>query len=425
MEQSKRILYFILYWVLYSGLISIYIVRSEIIQIIPDIALIVLLFKKNTFNFSKAINYIGKIPFIFLLLFLIIGSISAIINLVPFTSYLWLLHYYIRYWILLICVISIFNRKDVVKSKLILYKAAIINIILCIIQNIMGITGDDLGGTFAGGNSEIALLIIAVTIIGSTDYANKILSLSKALFILIGFFLIAILGEIKFLYFMIPITICISYMLCRSFSIKQILILILITILFVPIMKFALSIYYNDDYINFVFDAKAMQNELRTAHNFKENGMNRSTTIEITSKYILNNEFELTLGKGIGNGAASSLFQSETFSKYKDYNYQVFTPSYIMVETGAIGFLLYCSIYGYFLVYFIKYYYKYKDKRIRHWASYGITTSLMTGMFIWYNAHPIFNYLLYYFLFSLYIIAIKQRKKELYSLSRINKSKSF
>lgn len=322
----------------------------------------------------------------------------------------------------MICVISIFNRKDVVKSKFILYKAAIINIILCIIQNIMGITGDDLGGTFAGGNSEIALLIIAVTIIGSTDYANKILSLSKALFILIGFFIIAILGEIKFLYFMIPITACISYLLFRNLSIKNISIFLLAAISFVPIMKSALSLYYEEDYINFVFDTEAMQNELKSAHNFKENGMNRSTSIKITNSYILNDRLELLIGKGIGGGSASTLFPSETFLKYKDTNYNIFTPSYIMVETGWIGFIIYCITYLTITFRFIGIHTKLTDKRLKCWTTYGIVACLMTGMFIWYNSHPIFNYLLFHFFFAICFIAIKGNNKKELSINRYKTS---
>ena len=410
MKQDKKSLYFIFYWVLYSGLISVYFIRSEFISILPDILLLFLLLKRIAFKPMQIKQCLGIwIPLCFNL-FLLFGSLSSVLNYVSFPAYLWVLHYYVRYWFLFFCMYSIFDVGDAQRIKSIFYKAAYINICLCILQVMMGVRGDTLGGTFAGGNAEIALLIIIMTIIGSCDYFYGRLSIKKALFLLFGFFFIAILGEIKFLYFIIPLCIYISYVLIRRFSMKQIIVLVIIIFVFVPVMKGVLSLYYDDNYVEFVFNKEQMRDNLRVAHTGGERGMNRGTAIEIVTTYILRDDWNLLLGKGIGGGSSSSLFASDVYFKYKDTNYFNFTLAYVLVETGWIGLILFCAVYVFLLLRFWGIYLKSKDSQIKYWAVCGIVGSVMTGALIWYNALVIFAYFVFFFFFALCFLSIRDRK---------------
>lgn len=409
MKQDKRLIYYILYWVLYSGLISIYLFRHELLNIIADVILIILILRGHSFRVKNINKYIDNKVLFFILLFLITGTISSVINLVPITSYMWVLHFYIRYWILLVCICNTFNFKDVLKVKKIFYNAAIFNIILCIIQVAMGIKGDLLGGSFAGGNAEIALLIMIITIMGSCDYFRGNLKKSKALLLIIGFMYISIVGEIKFLYFMIPLFIGLSYILIKKFSIKNIIILALSSILFVPSMKYILSFYYDDSYIEFVFNVDEVEEHLHQAHTGGERGINRATSIEIVSTYILQNTHDFLIGKGIGSGSSSSLFSSEIYRNFKDTNYYNFAPSYLLVETGWIGSISYYMVYIMMLTLFYKKYRSTNNEESKYWASCGILATLMTGAFIWYNILPIFTYYIFFFFFSICFVALNEK----------------
>lgn len=420
MRLDKKILYFILYWILYSGLIEIYIIRTPFIPIVADFLLIILLIKRTAFKASQIKKCLGHVIPIIIYLFITLGTISSLLNLITVPTYLWGLHYYIRYWILLICAYRTFNKHDVLKIKRILYKATFINIILCIIQVAMGIKGDPLGGTFSGGNAEIALLIIMMTIIVSCDYFYKYISLKKALLIVCGFLFIAILGEIKFLYFVIPLCMYGCYTFIKKGSIKPIIILIILFFTFIPIMKGVLSLYYDENYVEMVFDENKIDENIHSAHNFQERGMNRGTSVQIVTTYILKNKYDLLFGKGIGAGSASSLFSSSIYQEFRDTNYYNFTLAYVLVECGWIGLILFCLTYAFLFLHFFRIYLTYTDSQIKYWTICGSLGSVMTGMLIWYNAEVLFAFYIYFFFYSICFIAIRERKQFLRDQIKIN-----
>lgn len=422
MKLDKKILYLILYWILYSGLIEIYIIRTRtpLIPIIADFLLITLLLKRTAFKVSQIKKCLGHVIPTIIYLFITLGTISSLLNLITVPTYLWGLHYYIRYWILLICAYKTFDEHDVLKIKCILYRATLINIILCIIQVAMGIKGDLLGGTFSGGNAEIALLIIMMTIIVSCDYFYKYISLKKALFIVCGFLFIAILGEIKFLYFVIPLCIYGSYIFIKRFSIKPIIIFIILFFTFIPIMKGVLSLYYDRNYVEMVFDEDKIDENIHSAHNFQERGMNRGTSIQIVMTYILKNKHDLLFGKGIGAGSASSLFSSSIYQEYHDTNYYNFTLAYVLVECGWIGLILFCLTYTFLFLHFFRNYLKYTDSQIKYWTICGSLGSIMTGMLIWYNAEVLFEFYIFFFFYTICYVATRERKRFLRNQIKIN-----
>lgn len=427
MKQDKRILYFIIYWIIYSGLIAIYLFRNELLNFVADLGVVVLLLRGKSFKFSNIKKCLGTYIPLFFYLFLLIGSFSALLNFVSFPSYVWVLHFYVRYWILLICIYNTFDYKDVIRTKRIYYNASIFNIVLCFIQVTMGVQGDSLGGTFALGNSEISLLIMIVTIMGSCDYFRGELEKKKAIFILIGFFFIAIVGEIKFLYFMIPLYIGAAYLFIKKLSVKLLIIFVFATYLFVPIMKYILSFYYDENYIEFVFNAEEVDEHLHKAHvGNSERGMNRATSIEIVSKYIFQDSQDLMIGNGIGSGSASSFFASDIYKKYNDTNYYNFTPAYLLVETGWLGSICYYMVYIAMFLLFYNKYRKTNDNEIKYWSSCGLLGSAMTGMFIWYNVLPIYTYYIFFVFFAICFTGIKERsiffKRNNYNGEIINNS---
>lgn len=80
MKQTKRILIFILYWILFSGAIQQYIYNSEFIPLIPDFLLLCLAFfilplqkRKQAFRIG------GYIPLLFTIL-LLGGTIVSIVQ---------------------------------------------------------------------------------------------------------------------------------------------------------------------------------------------------------------------------------------------------------------------------------------------------------------------------------------------------------
>ena len=107
-----------------------------------------------------------------------------------------------------------------------------------------------MGGMF-GGNGELALFIVITIIVFTFDCFQNRLSSYKLFAIVVVNFVIAMWAEVKFLYFLIPLVFYASYVLIKKFSMKHFIVLALAFVAGIPVMQFALSTYYDDEYVQF------------------------------------------------------------------------------------------------------------------------------------------------------------------------------
>lgn len=242
MKHDKSVVFFLLYWVLYSGLIRKYVFNHEIFSIIPDCILLYLFIRTSQYKEKQKLSKFIKqsIP-ILCCSFLILGTISMLINGCYIIPYFWNIRLYLRALFIFCIIWKTMNINDCWKYRKIMYYAFLPNLICGIIEYFIGKGGDALGGLFIGGNMAMLLYLVPMTFFASIDYYHGLLSKFKFLSIICTSLLLSFWGEIKLLYIIIPLFWYISNILCHKFRLKQILILAIGLIIFIPVMQFFLS----------------------------------------------------------------------------------------------------------------------------------------------------------------------------------------
>ena len=325
--------------------------------------------------------------------------------------YFWNIRFYIRALLTFYVIWQTMSLNDCWKYRKIMYHAFLPNLILCILEYSTGRGGDTLGGLFGGGNMEMILYIMPIVFFATADYNNNILSKFKLGCILATALLLSFLGEIKLLYIIIPLFWYIGNILFQKFKLQQIIILIVGIVVFIPIMQYFLSFFYNTNYVESVFEIENVKayTEENSFIIGQENGMNRGSSIKMTKELILQDNIHLLSGYGIGASSTSQIFYSPIGSKHFNTYFFLFTPSYIMVETGWIGLILYIGIYVLLFCTFLRYHNKYNDPVLKYWASLGVLGTLTTFILIWYNVTPVLLFLMFYYLFAFCLVAIRDR----------------
>lgn len=414
--NPHKILYIIIYTILLNGFIQQYIFKSEFVPLIPDVLLFILAFLKLPNNLKQIKHSVGNTIIVTFFILLVYGTIVAILNQISVISIVWGLRMIIRYLLLFTFVYTYFKASDVTKYKQIVFRCFWINTILvCFQYFIEHKFGDAIGGTF-NNNGELFVFNIIYSFLISKDYfEGRAKRSSFILFLAIEMF-IAMVAEIKMMYFAIPLAVYATYVFIKKFNIKHILIIITAFFLLIPAMKLAMSLIYKDDYINNVFDIESIQEETSHAYNLSEEAadfsFNRTTCINLATTVILKDNLHILTGYGIGSGNASPTFGSwisQRYSKITSYNW--FTSSWLLIEYGWIGFVTWIFLLLCLIVRFYNIYKTTTDKQLQHWSSLGLLSALFTFIFAWYNNIPYYNAYFIYLFWAICFVAIRERKK--------------
>lgn len=218
MKQKRKIIYFIFYWLLFSGTFFKFVYSHEILAIVPDILVFYLLFSKSDKkNKVKAIKpYVGRYVPNIIGAFLLITTLSSIINMSGLLSYLWGLRMFLRYLGLFYLVTGTLKMKDVEKVKNWLYKAYYINLAVIGIQFfLLNINGDAISGIFSSNGGIVAYIFIT-SFIFTGDYCQKRLKLSRYCILMGAMLFIAVVAEIKLLYFVVPLCFYAGYTVYKN-----------------------------------------------------------------------------------------------------------------------------------------------------------------------------------------------------------------
>lgn len=417
MVKTKKYIYWAIYSVLYCSIIQRYIWANQFCQILPDIIIFSLCFFKKgliTKN-TPGINIIlGKWVPIFLILFFAVGIISDIINLVNPIAVIWGTRMLLRYILLFLLIYKNFESKDLIKFHKIINISFYINSILILYQFIVGVTGDSMGGIW-NGNGELSIYIILMTLYFTAKYYKKEIPLKSFLFRISFFYITAIWAEIKMLYFFLPICIYGVYILLKSFSIKHVIILIIAWFLAIPTLTQVLSLYYNEEYVSQTLNLEDLQAYNTNNYGFTEESLNRGTIFK-KSTLFLDSPVYIAIGHGLGSGNMSSYFSTDLSEQYGKTCYSFFTMSYLLMEVGYIGLILYLAIHVLLLYKFFFLYRKAKDEITKFWTTMGILATAATFLMIYYNAIPLNNYYFGYLFIALCSIGIRERQKYLYKI---------
>ena len=270
MKQNRKILFFVLNWLIYVGFVQNYIYDHELLTLFPDLLIFYVAFRvsqKKSGARNSLNKYLGgalSFAISFLFLFTVLG---AVINLMPVLSYLWGLRMLLRYVLLVWVIYRCFEMKDVKKYKKYMYWAFDINVVVCIFEFIAGIRGDWMSGTFSG-NGVLMLHALLVMMLSTADFFNGQMRATRYGIYIACMFMIAILAEIKMMYFLFPLTFYGGYVMNKKFSIMHVVVLVLAFFFLIPAMQFVMRLYYGERYVTQTFDTEYLREETTHSYNF-------------------------------------------------------------------------------------------------------------------------------------------------------------
>jgi len=407
----KRLLDFTIIWIMLGSLIHRYLWPSQLSLLVPDIIVFMLSLANISTLSTNGFRYLtGNALRFCVYAFIFLGIASDIIHLTSPLAMIWGVRMFVRYFLLLLLILKYYSFEDVNYFHILVYKVFYLNTIFCVIQFFMDVKGDAMGGVFTG-NGDMALFVLVSLIIFVFDYYNNKISLPHLLALIVISFILAMWAEIKMMYFAIPVAIYAAFVISQSFSIKNLVILLVGILLFVPVLTKTLSLYYDESYIAKTLDYNSLVEYNSNSYGFTEESVNRGTALSITLNEILNDPLDKFIGYGIGSGTASKHFSTSAFNENKRTVYSFFTISYVLIETGLIGLILFCLIYLAFTISFYRVYRVATDESIKYWSGLGLLLGVFSFLFIYYNSSPYSNYYLPFCIWGICYVAINEKLK--------------
>ncbi len=412
MKQDK-IFWGTLLFIFVKGFIIKTFGNFDLINLLADVLVICCAVKTPKIQIQNVIKITGR-PIIFsLFFFFLIGIIGDIVNSVPIKTSIWGIKNFLRFFLLTYSIIGRYKFLDSYTFKKLVTKLFYLNLLAITIDFFAGRKGDSMGGIFLG-NGDLAIFLIVSLFLFTSDY---FVGRKKKLLVVgayVSSFIIAMLAEIKFLYLIIPMCLYLSYVLIKKMTIMNITVFILSCMFIVPTLKYALSFYYNEAYIEAIFNEEERDEYLsNSGYNLgmADNGFNRNTSIEnVQLLFFRDNLTPSLVGYGLGSASNSKTFGTWIADKYRFTGYFFFTSSFVLIETGWIGYILFISIYLFIMLRFLYYYIKSKNNQEKYWAAIGTMMGIMTFMFIWYNSAPYVDYYLPFMLWGFCFLGILKNK---------------
>ncbi len=264
-----------------------------------------------------------------------------------------------RFLIFFIACVSFLDEERCKKIYKILIAFFFINSIAILYQYItfhppgVWMRGDMLNGFFGtqtGGNTFVnVILVIAITYM-LTQWSRGELA-SKVFFFAVGLsLLIAGLIELK-AFFVEFVALYGWYLIKKKKSRKELLFNIVIIGLFICVSGIALQIMFREyPWFRETMSISGMINSL-SGDGYTGNGdLNRFTGIfTIASHFFEGDIAKILMGIGAGNCSTLSILGSVTrfYEQYMDSHYNWFSATYLFVQGGTIGLLLYLYTFVY------------------------------------------------------------------------------
>lgn len=414
MNKKTKQLYYILIYICIKGLLIKLIGHADTFNFLADIMIFYIAYKAPHGKKGELRELLGKGVLFSIGIFLLVGIISDFLNLTAPLTVIWGLRMILRYFLLFYAIIKLERNHDFIDFRKIIYNVFRWNVLVCFTEYLLDRTGDLMGGTFIG-NGELSVFLLICLLCFSLDYFVKRISSRNFAIRMAIIFTIAIWAEIKLFYFLIPLSIYTIYVLIKKFSVTHIVILCVAYFSFVPVMEYVLSLYYDKQYVEHVFDYDNIVRETSHAgYNLSAIGrsFNRSTCIKQAEELFLTDPLHYAIGWGIGAGSNSDRFGTWINQKYRDTAYFYFTSSYVLIETGWIGYIAFLLMYLFIVFRFWKIYRNNeKNLVVKYWTVLGLTMSIMTFLFIWYNDRPYADYYLPFCLWAFCFLEIRRSKR--------------
>lgn len=363
-------------------LIEMFMVPSVITYFI-DVSLIIfviILLLRRSFVFDRQLTAFSFV----ISLFLIYTLVVYIFNFQSPFYYLWGTRNYFRFYVAFF-VFALFLNKDKADSYLkILDMLFWVNAIVTGVQILMGYRQDYLGGLFgvSKGCNASSLVFITVVIAKSLiQFMSDKEKLSVCILKSSVALMISVFAELKIFFFLFVGLVVLATFL-TSFSWKKVSFLLISAIL-VLITSTILTMMF--DVFKDFFSINAIITQLTLENYASDNDIGRFAAFSGISERFLPTISDQLFGMGLGNCDTSAvpLFNTEFYNSYVSTHYSIFSHSFLFIETGVIGFLIYCS---FFVISLVKSVRGLRNNSNESYCQLAIVMSVMCFVFLVYNA---------------------------------------
>lgn len=330
----------LLFWTSVMGL------PNSVAYISDGLNIILLLFTLRKINWQLYIPRITRTPLYCIILFFLIGSVSALIHGVSGTLYLWGIRNIFRYIIFSISVISLINLDDVLKFMRVVVGLYWINACVCLIQFFaFGYRADYVGGIFGvvqGCNGVLSVFINFVLAYVLSQYLSNKTSFTYLVVTVISYFVVVALSETKGNFIFFILIVALEVMIAKK-NLKTFTI-VLGSVLAIILGLQALS-YFFPGAVDILLDFEKAQQYMDATFygrvTFTRNGM-----FAVANEYFFKDNWLLnTIGYGMGACEHSVYFTSDFFRMYGNMHYRNYGMAMILLETGYLGLVVYCLIF--------------------------------------------------------------------------------
>lgn len=340
---KKHMIYCVLFLTLTQGELTDSFGFPYSFRFLSDVLCLLLLTSSMISMDSKPKGYMahaGKTE-IALIVYSLINTISAVINLVTPNLVIWAIRNTYRFIVFYYACIRYLDKRDVERIFEGMYKLQWVNMILVAYQYIgLGLKQDRLGGIFGhGGNAGMLIYSILLMTYSLIKYTTKEYSIRRMLFVLISTCIITTLAEIR-IYYLFMILMVVIYSGCfLDIGRKIVLGLGAIVMLFGMINIYSMVF----PMIDLSIDAFISEG-ISIGGGYNISRLNAFS--DINKIIFRDNTLNRWIGLGFGNCEASTfgLFTSEFYRQYGHLNYRWFAHQWIYLETGYAGVVSYLLI---------------------------------------------------------------------------------
>ena len=382
---SEWLVTFVFFLPFVQAFLSEFLRLPDEIKFLADIALIMLLVK--IFMISRDISIAKQfIPFIVIIgVFLAYVTVTYFLNYKSIFYYIWGTRNYFRFYVAFVAYVFFLKWSDVKSWLKLLDWLYVLNFFVVIVEFLLGFRQDYLGGIFGvqkGCNGGLLVFLTVVLTKAILGFMRDEESTTKCLLFTFMGLLIAALSELK-IFFIIFIAIVLLAMLMTKSSVKK-TVFFLVCVVLLILFSSLLSLMY-DEFAGFLTLDKLWEALTNPNYATKED-IGRFTAIPIISENFLTSLSDKFFGMGLGNADMSSLpmFNTEFYDIYGSLHYTNFLYSFLFLETGIIGLILYLSFFvTSFVIALRLYIQKSADECI---CQFTMIFSIMCMFFVVYNA---------------------------------------
>ncbi len=346
--------FFVIYWYLIAWTLIGWFGAPKILAYIGDFINLIVFFKALYYKHRNNIS-LDSVLFIPIIIFLLIGVMSSIVNYESIFLLIWGLRNSLRFFLFFYSCL-IFNTKKSVTCFFnlitLLYWASFPLVIyqrFFITYSFNEIIGDNIGGIyhgFQGVTPPLNILIVIYVVYMMTKYFDKKISWLNLGLTIVTALIMAALAELKI--FLVEFIIAaVLIFLIKKKSLK-VLFMILVCGIGSSFLIYLLVKYNSNGRTYYTKEMFTLKNILEIA--IRSSGydgtgdLNRFSGFFILGERYLNKDFwKILFGIGLGNGDYSnySLFTSNFYNIYSYLHYQWFSGLFIFLETGITGLISY------------------------------------------------------------------------------------